>query len=279
MTHRLLSSFRQALALCVLLLGTASIAHAQVLVDVSGNTASAAIVLPGDIGADLTITFESTQNLSAAKLGITAQLVDVSASGLLARLPDSLLVSVPAAFPLLITVEPSADFSFTNSYLLSVHTHNLGYAPGTPLRLFKAPLGGNFVDITEYVRPGSVDTGGREGGFSQFLIVADLRPNSIVAAGKFGALNTRIANAAMPALLRTQLNATLASAQTAFNANDYVSAIAYIDSFRSQVQAAAGTNLANVWRAARDLDNTAGSLDGMASTLRFTLTRLRDFGF
>ena len=159
-----------------------------------------------------------------------------------------------------------------------MHTHNLSYAPGTPLRLFKAPLGGNFVDITEDVSPGSVDTRGREGGFSQFLIVADLRPNSVVAAGKFSALNTRIANAAMPALLRTQLNATLASAQTAFNANDYVTAISYVDSFRSQVQAAAGTDLANVWRAARDLDNTAGSLDGMASTLRFTLARLRDFG-
>ncbi|HEX7916612.1 DUF6689 family protein, partial [Rudaea sp.] len=187
MTHRLLASFRQALALCVLLFGTIAFAHADVAVNVSGNVASAAIVLPGNIGADLTISFDSTQNLSAANLGITAQLVNVNASGLLARLPDSQLVSVPAAFPVLITVEPSGDFSFTNSYLLSVHTHNLGYAPGTPLRLFKAPLGGNFVDITEDVRPGSVDTRGREGGFSQFLIVADLRPNSVVAAGKFSA--------------------------------------------------------------------------------------------
>ena len=278
MIHRLLASFRQALALCLLLFGTFSFAHADVTVNVSGNTATATIVLPGDVGADLTLSFDSAQNLSAPNLGITAQLVNVNASGLLARLPDSLLDSVPAAFPVLITIEPSGDFSFTNSYLLSVHTHNLSYAPGTPLRLFKAPLGGNFVDITEDVLPGSVDTRGREGGFSQFLIVADLRPNSVVAAGKFSALNTRIANAAMPTLLRSQLNATLASAQTAFNANDYVTAISYVDSFRSQVQAAAGTDLANVWRAARDLDNTAGSLDGMASTLRFTLARLLYFG-
>jgi hypothetical protein len=249
-----------------------------VTVSVSGNTATANIALPGGIGADFTVSFDSAQNLTADNLGISAQLVDVNAADLIARLPDSLLTSVPSAFPMLITVEPSGGFAFTNSYVVNIHTHNLTYVPGSTFRIFKAPLHGNFADITEDVNQGSVNTRGREGGFSQFLIVADLRPNASVAVNKFNALSTRIANTAMSPALQAQLNATLAQARTAFNANDYAGAIASIDTFRSQVQAQAGTGLANVWRATRDVDNAEGVLDGMAATLRFTLTRLRDFG-
>jgi len=282
MANRLFVSLRRALALGVLLLGSGS-AMAQVgtngvVVSISGNTATAQISLPGNIGADLTLAFDSTQNLSAANLGISAQLVDVNASGLITRLPDSLLTSVPSAFPMLITIEPSGGFSFTNSYSVNIHTSNLVYVAGTPLRIFKAPYGGNFADITEDVNQGSVNTRGREGGFSQFLIVADMRPSANVAVGKFNALNVRLSNTAMSPALLNQLNATLAQALTAFNANNYVAAIGYIDTFRSQAQAQAGTGLANVWRASRDLDNAEGTFDGMASTLRFTLTRLRDFG-
>lgn len=286
MASRSFYSMRLALALCALTLGAASsTAVAQVttpgdpvVVSVSGNTATARISLPGNIGADLTLAFDSTQNLSPANIGISAQLVEVNASGLVSRLPDALLCSVPSAFPMLITIEPSGAFSFTNSYSVNIHTSNLVYASGTPLRIFKAPVGGNFVDITEDVNPGSVNTRGREGGFSQFLVVADLRPNSSVAVSKFNALSTRISNSAMPSSLRTQLSGTLAAALTAFNANDYATAILRMNDFRAQVHAQAGSGLANVWRATRDLDNAEGVLDGMAATLTFTLTRLRDFG-
>lgn len=278
MTFKLINALRTASLACMLLFGVASPAHADVTVGISGNTATANISLPGNVGADLTLSFNSTQNLSAANLGISAQLVDVNASGLLARLPDSLLCSIPSAFPMLITIEPSSGFSFTNSYSVNIHTSNLAYAAGTPLRVFKAPVGGNFVDITEDVYSGSINTRGREGGFSQFLIVADLRPNTSVAVGKFDALGARIANTAMPPALAAQLNGALAQARAAFNAGDYATAIASIDTLRAQVQAQAGTGLPNVWRATRDLDNAEGVLDGMAATLRFTLTRLRDFG-
>lgn len=279
MNNRLPTTLRRAFALGALLFCATSGADTNpVTVNISGNAATANIALPGNIAADFSVAFDSTQNLSAANLGISAQLVDVNATGLVARLPDSVLTAVPSAFPMLITVEPSGGFAFSNSYTVNIHTSNLVYAAGTPLRIFKAPLGGNFTDITEDVSEGSVNTRGREGGFSQFLVVADLRPNSSVAVGKFNALGTRIANTAMSPALQAQLNATLAQARTAFGANDYVSAIANIDTFRAQVQAQAGTGLANVWRATRDLDNAEGSLDGMAATLRFTLTRLRDFG-
>ncbi len=294
MKNRLLLTLRHAFVLGALLFDATSSAgvtqmanllrsvnHAvtdPVTVTISGNTATANISLPGNIAADFTVNFNSTQNLSADNLGISAQLVDINASGLIARLPDSVLTSVPSAFPMLISVEPSGGFAFTNSYTVNIHTSNLVYAPSTPLRIFKAPLGGNFTDITEDVNQGSVNTRGREGGFSQFLIVADLRPNASVAVGKFNALSARIASSAMSPTLQAQLNATLTQARTAFNANDYAGAIASVDTLRSQVQAQAGTGLANVWRSTRDLDNAEGSLDGMAATLRFTLTRLRDFG-
>lgn len=294
MNNRLLTSLRSAFIASALLFGATSsagvaqipnllgtlksVALSPVTVTVSGNTANASIALPGDIGADFTVSFDSTQNLSATNLGISAQLVDVNSSSLITRLPDSLLTTVSSAFPMLITVEPANGFAFTNSYTVNIHTHNLAYSPGSTFRIFKAPLGGNFSDITEDVSQGSINTRGREGGFSQFLIVADLRPSSNVAVGKFNALSTRIANTSMSPALQAQLNATLTQARTAFNANDYAGAIASIDTFRSQVQAQAGTGLANVWRSTRDLDNAEGVLDGMAATLRFTLTRLRDFG-
>ncbi|MFC5489467.1 DUF6689 family protein [Dokdonella soli] len=271
---------RRFLGIATLLLAAiAPAAQADVTVSVSGNTALANISLPGGMGADVTLVFDSVQNLDASTLNISAQLVNVNDPALLSRLPSP-AASIPAAFPVLITVEPPAagGLSFQNAYTLEVHTHNLGYAPGTPLRLFKAPLGGSFEDITSDVLAGSVRARGRGGAFSQFMIVADMRATNDVANAKFSALDYRLNNAVMPADLRSQLNSTLGLARTAYNSADYVAAIARIDDLLSQVQAAAGTSLANVWRAQRDLDNIAGGLLGQGSTLRFTLARLRDFG-
>lgn len=271
---------RRLLGIVTLLLGAvATAAQAGVTVSVAGNTAYANVSLPGGIGADLTLVFDGVQNLNASALNISAQLINVNDPSLLARLPSP-AASIPAAFPVLITVEPpvSGGLSFQNAYTLEVHTHNLGYAPGTPLRLFKAPLGGSFDDITSDVLAGSVRARGRGGAFSQFMIVADMRATSDVATAKFTALDYRLNNAVMPADLRSQLNATLGLARTAYASGAYATAVARIDDLLNQVQAAAGSGLANVWRTQRDLDNIAGGLLAQGSSLRFTMARLRDFG-
>src|SRR3546814_18901939 len=51
---------------------------------------------------------------------------------------------------------------------------------GSDYRVLKAPIGGSFHDTTEEIAPGSVRARSRYGGFSQFLVVADLRPTGAV---------------------------------------------------------------------------------------------------
>ena len=81
-------SFVPGWAAAVLLsaLALAAPAQAQVSVSVSGSTAVAEITLPGGLGADLTLTFPSAQNLSASSLGIGASVVNPLDATLLARL-------------------------------------------------------------------------------------------------------------------------------------------------------------------------------------------------
>lgn len=254
-------------------------ANAAVNISVNGNTALATIELPGGIGADLSLSFSDAQNLDASSLGISAELVDPFA--LVSRLPGLSPGALSSAFPLMITIEPPVDggLEFVDTVRVDLHTHNLEYAPGTRLRLFKAPLGGAFRDITDTVEPGSVRTRGRTGGFSQFLVLLDLRPTSTVAIDKYTHLETRLADATGLSLTeRASLQSALAQSRAAFERGDEASAIVSLDQFDGQVRQLSGTAIPNRWRAARDLDNVAGDLQGGAATLRFTLGFLRDFG-
>ena len=254
-------------------------ANAAVNISVNGNTALATIELPGGIGADLSLSFSDAQNLDASSLGITAELVDPLA--LAGRLPGLSPGALSSAFPLMITIEPPAagGLEFVDTVRVDLHTHNLEYSPGTRLRLFKAPLGGTFSDITDAVEPGSVRTRGRTGGFSQFLVLLDLRPTGTVAIDKYAYLETRLADATGLSLTeRASLQSALAQSRAAFERGDPASAIVSLDQFDGQVRQLSGTAIPNRWRAARDLDNVAGDLQGGAATLRFTLGFLRDFG-
>ena len=99
--------------------------------------------------------------------------------------------------------------SFRGTGRIEVHTHALVYAVGSPYRVLKAPLGGPFRDITDEVAQGSVRARGTYGGFSQFLIVADLRETGDVVDTKIAWLRARVAalpmgeRAAFAALLDT----------------------------------------------------------------------------
>ena len=267
-----------ALALCT------GAAFAQVMpqpvpvaTTVSGNVATVQIGSPGDPLADLTLTFDDASGLSADSLGISAKLVDVTDLSLLSRLPGNLL-QLDGAFPLLITIEPPATggLAFHRTVHVEVHTHALVYTVGSSYRLFKAPLGGSFRDITDEIAPGSVRARGTTGGFSQFLVLTDLRETDAVIAGKTTWLRARIDT--LPAAEQPAFDALLDSCESAVASGDFANAIAALDAFRARAAERAGTALADEWRATRDVDNQAGELMAGATTLTFSVAYLRDYG-
>lgn len=259
------------------LLGATRRADAAVDLEIAGNTATAQIAL-GTVEAELILSFDDVDALTVGNLGVTAQLVSLNDPLLLARLPDASLTAIPAALPLLITVEPpsASAFALRNTVRVEVHTHALPYTAGSLFRLFKAPLGGSFVDITDEVAPGSVRTRGTTGGFSQFLVLVDLRATEAVVDGKFTALQARTLDA--PSLLRASLLERLAAARSATSNGQYATAIAALDDFRAQVSTNAGGSLGNQWTPAARTGNVAGDLLAAAASLRFSIGYLRDYG-
>lgn len=273
------SVFAAALVSALLALAAAPGAAADVLaVTVDGDIATARIELPGGIAADLTIAFESSVGLSEANLGLDAELVSVSDTTLLSRLPE--LASIPAGFPVLVTIEPPATGGLSFSGLVSVglYTHNLIYTAGTPLRLFSAPLGGSFKDVTDEVSSGSYRVRGATGDFSEFLIVADARLVDTVIGEKLVRAETLLDahwNAIEPTFA-SQLDTQLASARADWESGEIVAALSHVEVFLKKLETADASTIPNVWRSARDLDNVAGLLRGAGETLHFSLTLKRN---
>lgn len=290
-----------------LLLGAlAPAAWAQVSVTIDGNTAVATISLDGNgttYEADVTIVFDTPLNLSAQSLNLTAELVDPDQ--IQDRLPPDRCplpvisppcVTVDPAFPVMITVEPpvfpwlftsgfdnsedgSGSLSFINVYSFEVHTHDLNYTPHSPYRLYKAPVGGAFVNITNDILEGSVRARGRGPAFSQFLVVHDTRTGlidlTVIAGVQIVELNARILLAAIGDLLRGDLLALLVQVQ-ALLLTDINGAIAVLDQLIGEIETHAGVDIANVWRAERDVVNDAGDMLTLAHALRFTLVSIQE---
>ena len=270
----------QLLLAAALVLGSAA-AVAQdlpVTVDVAGNVATARIGNTLNPLAELTLTFDDAIGLSPASLGIGARLVDITDPALLARLPDPQLLQPSSALPLLVTIEPPASggLRFHRTGRFELHTHALAYALGSNYRVLKAPVGGAFRDTTEEIAPGSVRARSRYGGFSQFLVVADLRPTSSVIAAKIAALRSRVAT--LPAGEQPPFSAQLDAIETSLADHDYANAIAVTDQVSERALARAGNGLLDEWRATRDADNQAGELLAGAATLKFSIAYLRDYG-
>lgn len=273
-------TFARALFAAVLFL-CAEVAVAQTLpvaVDVSGNTATVQVGDPAHPLADVTITFDDASGLSASSLGVSAQLVSLSDPVLLARLPSLQLTQLDPALPLLITIEPPqlGGLSFHRTARVEVHTHALAYTAGSSYRLLKAPLGGSFRDITDDVAPGSVRARGTTGGFSQFLVLTDLRETGDVIDQKVDWLRARIDR--LPSAEQPEFDAYLDSAEAGVDSGAYANAIAALDAFRARAAARAGHPLADQWRATRDVENHAGELMAGAATLKFSVAYLRDYG-
>jgi hypothetical protein len=285
-----------------LYLALAKPACAQIVVTVDGNTAYATISLTdgNDVtyDADVTIVFDTPANLSPESLNLTAELIDPAVID--PRLPPNDIpltcgggVAVDPAFPVMITVEPpnipwlfssgfdggAADggLEFLNTYSFEIHTHDLVYQPHSTYRVFKAPIGGLFDDITDDVSPGSVRARGRHGAFSQFLIASDTRGQGALIPslcqpilGKTLALETRILSSILGDVLRLDLLNLLAKV-VALLPLDVVGALAALDELIAEIDANAGTEIANVWRASRDVANDAGEMKGIAEALRFSI--------
>jgi len=272
---------KRSLGCFLLALAAAVSADAQVLGAAGGGSSVAVtIALPGGVGADLSIRFESAVGLSPANLGISAQLVDPHDPALLARLPAG--TAIPAGFPALLRIEPPAagGLAFRGIATIDLHTENLQYASGSPLRLFAAPLGGPFEDITCYMGAGSYRARGTRGGFSEFLLVNDSRPLAQVVPAKLDRLQQTLdANAgSMPAALYSDLAARLAAARADVRDGDTADAIDEVDGFLAVVARHGGTDIPDVWRSARDLVDVAGLLRAGGLTLRFSLALQYELG-
>ncbi|HKH45425.1 MAG TPA: DUF6689 family protein [Thermoanaerobaculia bacterium] len=247
---------------------------------VSGSSVSLTVALPGNLGADVTLSFESVTGLTLANLGVSAQLINPSDPTLLARLPGG---SIPAgAFPVLLRIEPPAtgNLAFTGIATLEIHTHNLQYVGGSPLRIFSAPIGGGFHDITADMGAGSYRARGTSGGFSEFLIVSEARSLATVIAAKFNRLEALLDGyeGSMSATLYDDLSAILGTALAEYTQGDTSGAIHEIDDFLELVEDNSGTALPDVWRSARNVENVAGYLRARAQTLRFSLVLQRAGG-
>lgn len=239
---------------------------------VQGNEAHAGLSLPLGITADLTITFEQAEGLSAESLGLSATLASLTDLPLLSRLQNAL---IPSGFPVLIRIEPPAGngLSFQGVVTIEVHTHILPFTLNTPLRLFAASDGGPFQDITASVGMGSYRCRGRKGSFSEFLILADLRPVNWVITQKLDRLDQLLEDheASIAPSVFDSLTALAAQIRSKRAAGQIQAAITKTEEFVALVQAHSGADIPDVWRSSRDLVNVAGQLRAAGETLRFSL--------
>ncbi len=261
----------------VLLLTASSVpgyGQTAVVPTISGNELTARIELANGVAADLTITFEKVIGLNPSALALTATLINPKDIGFAGRLPDP-AVSVPGAFPVVLRIDPTASsaLSFEGVYKLSLYTSNLTLAANSPLRLYRAPSGGAFQDMTGFLQAGSVRAGGSGPGFSEFVIVADARLIDAVIVGKFDALQSQLSasSSTIDPAVAADLQQRLSQARSAYDAKSLAAAIDGITAFGDQVKKQNGAAIPNVWRANGGPVNVAGLLRSAAETLKFSL--------
>jgi hypothetical protein len=262
---------RSAVAL-FLFLGLASVARAQVAVPltVQDNVASGTIILPGGLGADLSIVFDQPGGLSASALTVTATVLSPVDPVLLSRLPAG--VGLATGFPVDITIAPTATSTLSFHGVAEVKLHTANLEPQTPpLALFTAEPGGPFSDITATAGRGSYRVSGSGPHFSEFLIVVDGRAQDAVIRGKFDALGATLASGAVPASLLSALTSKLAVARLAYEAGQLSTALTLVESFEALVVAQSGILLPDVWTAHSPAVNVAGTLRSGADTLEYSL--------
>lgn len=229
------------------------------------------LLLP-NLLSSLTVTFEQVSNLNLLNLGVAVIPALPGDPALQARLPSG--VTIAPEFPLLIRIEPppSGGLSFTGITRIQLLAPGLLLPQAAPRRMYAANTGGKFEDYTDDTASAYRVIGAR-GGFSEFLVVRDPTPAAQVITGKFNRLSQLLTDhaAAIPALVLAELETELAAARTHYDQGDLEAAIDDVDDFLITVEQHSGTDIPDVWRAARDLVNVAGQLRATARTLRFSL--------
>ncbi len=243
---------------------------------IDGNEAFAEIDLAGVASAELTLRFEDAVGLSEQNLGISVAQIDPLSVSLLGRLPNSASLSIPAAFPLMITIHPpsTGGLSFEGLAEVEIYTTALHYTPNTPLRLFKSSNGAAFRDITAETSAGSYRVRGNGGEWSDFLIIADTRSVDQTVSDKFAELQSALSASANDLDTATfdSLQDLVDDAYAAWLADDVSGAIQDLVGFENAVRTAADEGrVPTVWRSARDLDNHDGMLRARSETLRYSL--------
>ncbi len=230
--------------------------------------------LPGIPLASLIVGFEQGIALNLLNLGVSVWPISSNNPGLLARLPPG--VTIAPGFPLLIRIEPPAagGLAFSGIARLEVFAPTLRPATAAARRLFGAPTGGSFIDITDTETGSTYRVIGSRGGFSEFLVVYDPTPVDQVITAKLDRLAQLLVThaGAIPAPVHAELAARLAAVQALQGQGDTAAALVELESFLATVEAnSGGTGIPDVWRAARDLVNVAGELRAAGRTLRFSL--------
>ena len=253
--------------------GTAAAAE-PLDVTIDGNELVANLQVAGGYSAKLTVTFENVVGLSAESLNVSATAVDPLDTALLNRL-GSAVSSIPAGFPMLVEIEPDPNrgLSFSGTVNVELYTHDLEFVAASPLRLYSAPHGGAFEDITVFHGSGSYRSGGTKGNFSEFIIVAETRTPLAAAGDKLVSLRNLLDASAgsMEASTYSDLSNLLGAAESAYASNSLVAAVTYVEAFADAVENE-GNAIPNVWSASHNLENIGGKLRGKAETLRFSLT-------
>lgn len=249
-------------------------AAAPLNVAVDENVLTADLQVPGGYSAKLTVTFENVVGLSADSLNVSAAAINPLDLNLLARL-GNVVSGVPAGFPMLVSIEPdpSRGLSFSGVVDIELYTHDLEFVAASPLRLFSAPHGGAFQDITVMHGAGSYRSGGTKGNFSEFIIAIDSRTPLAAAGDKMQRLRSLLDGfaTALDADIYNELSGLLSAAESAYASNSLVAAVTYVEAFADAVENH-GTAIPNVWSASHSLENIAGKLRAAAGTLRFSLT-------
>lgn len=269
-------------ATAMLLLEPAAAIAGSVVVDiVDGRKAKAEITLvdgANTYSADFELEFHNPQNLTVACVGIDADVLDaVEIADIESRLPDPANQSIDPAFPVRVTVEPpiACGLSFEDEVHVEFDTPDLVFAPFSPYRLMKAPLGGDFHDITASVIAGSVRSRGSGGSFSEFVMIADsLQDHAVDADAAYDALEARLDDPAIALTAQLTLQTDVALSRAAYDADNHAQAIALLDDLDLHCATLGGPALPNVWRSARDLVNAEAEIVTLGRNIKFALGRL-----
>lgn len=241
----------------------------------AAHTVNAEIDLSPAVSLDFSIGFENAVGLTPQNFTVSAELVGLSDPRVLNRLPDSLLTSLPTAFPVLISVEPdpSKGFAFSGAAEIELYTKTLHYTEGTPLRLFHAHGNETFQDITSMTGSGSYRVRGNTGQFSDFLILVDLRDNLTVINDKVSQLQSFTAGVQQQLSFNAEVQLTdlVQDIATAVTLNQLQQAMAKVNQLISLLEQDNGTLYPDVWRSSDDVVNVRGRLLSISQTLRYSL--------